>query len=169
MTMLMEGNLQITFPRGVNARKFDDKSSHGLSHCMKAVDFMVELTDRVLFVEIKDPEHPLARREERKKFVEGFLAGNLDDDLKYKFRDSFLYEWACKKINKPINYLIIVAIDALTDADLLGRTDDLKRKLPVRGPSSGKWKRQMVVDCTVFNIRAWNQFLPDYPVSRIGP
>ena len=38
MTILTEGNLQITFPQDANVRKFDDDQSHGLSHCMKAVE-----------------------------------------------------------------------------------------------------------------------------------
>ena len=54
MTMLAEEDLQITLPAAVTGRKFDDKTTHGLSHCMKAVDFIVELKDRVLFIEFKE-------------------------------------------------------------------------------------------------------------------
>ena len=100
MTTLTEGNLRITFPPAANVRKFDDESSHGLSHCMKAVDFIVELADRVLFIEIKDPEHPCARERNSSEFIDEFLDGKLDEDLKYKFRDSFLYEWACENTSK---------------------------------------------------------------------
>lgn len=46
MTVLAEDDLQITLPSGVVGRKFDDETSHGLSHCMKAVDFIVEMDDR---------------------------------------------------------------------------------------------------------------------------
>ena len=59
MTVLREGNLQITINNAIEARKFDD-ASHGLSHCMKAVDFFVELPDRYLFIEVKDPQAPQA-------------------------------------------------------------------------------------------------------------
>ena len=64
MTILTEDNLQITFPDDANVMKFDDDKSHGLSHCMKAVDFIVELEDRVSFIEIKDFEHPRAPSQE---------------------------------------------------------------------------------------------------------
>ena len=37
---LTEGDLQIIFNNPLNARKFDDPHVHGLSHCMKAVDFI---------------------------------------------------------------------------------------------------------------------------------
>ena len=168
MTTLTEGNLRITVPRGARARKFDDKASHELSHCMKAVDLIVEEADRVLFIEIKDPGHPRAKQQDRAKFVDSFRSERLDEDLKYKYRDTFLYEWATGNSDKPIHYWVIVAIDELTDADLLTRTNDLRRKLPLQGPPSGKWKRRIVADCIVFNLRTWMRHCPDFPVSRIG-
>lgn len=166
MIVLTEGNLKITIPDGT-ARKFDDKS-HGLSHCMKAVDFIIEKDDRFLFIEFKDPEHPSSKKSDKSKFVKEFLAGNIDKNLKYKYRDSFLYEWASGRANKPIYYLVLVAIESLTEADLSARTDDLKRKLPLQGPPSEIWKHQLVAGCAVFNIATWNKKLSSYPVARIG-
>ena len=59
MTVLTESDLQITINDNVvNARRFDDRPNHGLSHCMSAVDFIVELAESYLFIEIKDPQAP---------------------------------------------------------------------------------------------------------------
>ncbi len=168
MTALTEGNLRINLPDGLKSRKFDDNARHGLSHCMKAVDFIVELPDRLLFIEFKDPEHPSSKPKDRDEFVRDFLSGKLDEDLKYKYRDSFLYEWASGKPEKPVYYLVLVAFSDLTEAELLARTDDLIRKLPLEGPPSGLWKRQIVAGCSVFNLETWNKTLPQYPVERIG-
>ena len=168
MITLTEGNLRITLPHDdATARKFDD-ISHGLSHCMKAVDFVVELGDRVLFIEIKDPGHPRARPEAREVFIKKFLAAERDEDLVRKFRDSFLYEWACGRFDKPIRYWVIVAIETLTEPDLLHRTDELKRELPVLEAAPTGWARSFADDCRVFNIRSWNEALPaGYRVSRV--
>ena len=167
MTTLREGNLQITFPRDAKARKFDDGASHGLSHCMKAVDFIVEEHNRISFIELKDPEHPHAKEADRKKFIESFHSGALDEDLKYKYRDTFLYQWASGSVGKPIFYWVIVALHKLTEAELSTRTDDLKRKLPLHGPPTGKWNRPIVAGCMVFNIGTWNRHQPRFPLSRI--
>ena len=167
MTTLTEGNLRITFPPGVNVRRFDNPEPHGLTHCMKAVDFLVEDDDRVLFIEFKDPDHPRATDKARKKFIKSFKSGGLDEDLKYKYRDSLLYEWASDNAGKPIHYWILIGMDHLTEAELLARTDDLKGKLPLCGPRSGAWTRPICAGCTIFNIRTWNRNLPDFPVSRI--
>ena len=56
MTAFTEDNLQVTFNNVVQARR--DGIGHGLTHCMKAVDFIVELHDRYLFIEFKDPDNP---------------------------------------------------------------------------------------------------------------
>lgn len=166
MTTVTEGNLRITFPRNARVRKFDDEASHGLSYCMKAVDFIVDERDRMLFIELKDPDHPDAREGDRQKFVHSFLSGRLDNDLQYKYRDTWLYQWASGNIRKPIHYWVIMAIENLTDADLLVRTDDLKRKLPLRGPTTEAWT-PIVTGCMVFNIRTWNNLLPRFPLSRV--
>ena len=127
MAVIEEGSLIIEIPDALSFKKFDDGKSHGLSHCMKAVDFIVETKDRIIFIEIKDPP-PTGKN--TAKFIEELQSGRLDETLKYKYRDSFLYEWASEKINKPVYYYVIIALDKLDPASLLFRTDELKRKPP---------------------------------------
>ena len=167
MTVLREGNLQITINNAIAARKFDDEDSHGLSHCMKAVDFVVELPDRYLFIEVKDPQNPEAPSEAGNQFIQRFQSGQIDEDFKYKYRDSFLYEWAAGRADKPVHYLILIALDTLTEPLLLRRKRDMERKLPLQGPVSVPWHRPIVQACGVFNIDSWNRNLPEYPVSRL--
>ena len=168
MTVLTEGNLQLTIGSAAKARKFDD-ASHGLSHCMKAVDFIIELRDRYLFVEFKDPQSPDVPAEKRDEFVQSFQSGELDETLKYKYRDSFLYEWAKGRADKPVHYLVLIAVDSLSDAYLTTRREALERKLPLRGPKSAPWPRPIVRGCGVFNIATWNKHFPQYPVERLKP
>jgi hypothetical protein len=169
MTVLAENDLQISLPASVTGRKFDDGATHGLSHCMKAVDFIVELADRVLFIELKDPEDPKAMPKDRAEFIRKFLSGQLDADLKTKYRDSWLYEWAQGRAEKPVIYLVLMGASTLSDAELLARTDALKRQLPVTGPDARPWKKPFVAGCAVMNLAAWNKALPQFPASRVGP
>ncbi|OQB39643.1 MAG: hypothetical protein BWY06_01560 [Candidatus Latescibacteria bacterium ADurb.Bin168] len=165
MSVLQEGRLRIDVPNAVSFCKFDGPT-HGLSHCMKAVDFIVELADRYLFIEIKDPDNPASNPSDKTEFSNKLQSGKLDEDLKYKYRDSFLYRWASQQIEKPIHYYVLVSLSALGAPELLARTEQLKRKLPLNGPSSGVWKRTMVAQCAVFNIDAWNRLLA-YPITVI--
>ena len=166
MFILSEGELEFTFEGAASARKFDD-ADHGLSHCMKAVDFVVELADRYLFVEIKDPQHSRATERDSRRWVNRFTSGGLDQDLLYKYRDSFLYEWASGRADKPILYVALIALDALEPALILSRQDELNRNLPVRGPGSQPWVRPFVSGCLILNIESWNRSFPNYPVKRV--
>ena len=165
MKVLTECDLQITITDAVCARKFDD-ASHRLSHCMKAVDFIVELPDRYLFIEFKDPQNPNASKENRKDFIERFKTGCMDNDLTRKYRDSFLYEWASGRADKPVDYLVLVALDTLPTPLLRHRRRELERKLPMNGPGGHPWPRPIASSCAVFNIEMWNKQFPGYPIER---
>lgn len=160
-----EGDLQITVNNAENAWRFDGPG-HGLSHCMRAVDLIIEQAGRYVFVEFKDPFEPGSTEREQQRFLGRFQSGGLDNDLTYKYRDSYLYEWASGRANKPIHYAVLVAADELTEEFFLTRTEDLKRKLPVDVPSS--WSRSFVQGCSVFNLPLWNRYFPDFPVTRVS-
>ena len=81
---------------------------------MKAVDFNVERTDSYLFIEFKDPQDPRAKAQARKEFSRNFKRGKLDEDFKYKYRDTFLYEWAAGRVEKT---------RGLLDSDCLRQPD----------------------------------------------
>ena len=167
MIVFIEGDLEITINHEITARKFDDPS-HGLSHCMRAVDFVVELDDCYQFIEIKDPQNPGAPTGTDIQYAQTLLSGGLADDLKYKYRDSFLYEWASGRAEKPVDYLVLVALDLLSEPELSIANDMLERNLPLHGPGSQPWARPLVRSCGVFNIASWNRTFPDYPVQRLA-
>ena len=164
----IEGDLQIDIKGVVNAWKFDEPSSHGLSHCMKAVDFIVERPNSYLFIEFKDPQAPGAKGQSQQIFIQRFQSGKIDEDFKYKYRDTFLYEWASGRAAKPIHFLILVALNTLTTSELGRRTDALKKKLPLQRSKPSPWRRPFVQSCNVFNLVTWNQYNSDLPVSRLS-
>ena len=165
MPVFVEGDLQITIDDALDARRFDGPG-HGLSHCMKAVDFVIELSDRIIFIEFKDPDHPQAQYESRQEFLSDFTGRVLIEDLKQKFRDSFLYEWATGHADKPVHFAVLVGVSDLTEDVLISKTEELMRELPVSG--AGSWVRQIAHSCAVFNIESWNRFLPRFQVRRLS-
>ncbi len=162
-----EGDLRIEFTGAMDGRKFDGPD-HRLSHCMKAVDFVVELPDHYVYVELKDPQNPQVTPQDRAAFTGKLRSGKLERNLRYKYRDSFLYEWASGRADKPVDYLVLIALDTLDDAQLLTTTRSLMRSLPQRGPDARPWQREIVRGCAVFNLESWNRSLPHYPATRVG-
>ena len=165
-TTLREGELQVSLPNSVRGRKFDDET-HGLSHCMKAVDWIIDLPSQVYMVEVKDLDARGTRGcKERQKYLDELSAGQKDLDFVAKFRDSFIYQWACSRIDKPIVYLVVIACQALDDAMLLHRAKALRHKLPSGCPRA--WGRAVAEDVLVFNERTWSEHFPNFPMKRIS-
>lgn len=160
--ILAEEDLEFNFSDAVGAIKFDD-CDHALTHCMKAVDFVVELAEAYLFVEVKDPSHPSACTENTEGFRVRATNGKLRDDIVKKFRDSFLYRWAENKMEKPVHFLSLITLE---EALLNNFQDDLYRHLPFVGPV--RWARKIAESCHVINIEAWNRNFPKWPVRRLS-
>ena len=101
MSAFTEGGIRIQFPDDLSVRKFDDPQTHRRSH-MRAVDFIVDLPDRFLFIEVKEPEDKSSLKNMR--------------GLSRKFRDSFLYEWAEGRAGKRIDYIVLLVLGGRTHA-----------------------------------------------------
>lgn len=129
---------------------------------MKAVDWIIELPDHVRFIELKDPDARSAAAHQNRH---EFLSKDLTPSLTSKFRDSFLYEWACQRTEKPINYFVVIAAKSLDKAVLMTRSEALKRHLPSGKPHP--WLQSIVQNCGVFNIETWNASFPGWPLKRI--
>ena len=166
MTVFVEGNLQLTVYGAKAAWRFDG-DDHKLKHCMKGVDFVIELEDCYQFVEFKDPQYPGATKQGIGKYLQNFTAGKLDKQFQYKYRDSYLYELVFERAEKPIDYLMLIAIDTLTSALLRHRKREMERKLPLWAPGKQPLPRPFIRGCGVFNIDLWNRRFPDYPIVRI--
>lgn len=132
---------------------------------MKAVDFIIEFADHYSFIEVKDPDHTTSPSV-RAEYMGRLDGGEIDESLKYKYRDSFLYEWAAGRADKPVDYLVLIAMENLDQAQLIARQDELRRVLPADLPDDTPWKRAIVRSCGVFNITSWNETFPNSRVER---
>lgn len=151
---------EFDFTDAINVIIFDEKDKnnpnfHGLSHAMKAVDLIVELSDCYLFIEVKDFHQP-----DDYKVKDAF--SHLRESLKYKFRDTWLYRWCEDKLDKPIKYLCLLELDS---ALLIQMTKELKKQLPM-GATGPRWNQQLAMSCVVLNSKIWNQKYPEWPIKR---
>ncbi len=172
--MIIEvNNFSFNFPEAVDAFIFDEKNSqksnyHGLSHAMKAVDCIVELPNHFLFIEVKDffppDDYKLATdcHNAGKKEINKYL-NRLLETLKYKYRDSWLYRWAEKKIHKPIHYLCLLTLE---NAQISFSQKQLNHQLPIGMPSP-RWHREIAQKCLVLNLERWRKNFPQWPVQHI--
>lgn len=166
---LRERDLEIDFTDAIDAIIFDQMTAdqpgyHGVGQ-MHRVDFVVELEEAIVFVEVKDPGNPRAQAEGLAKFHGELQDGTLSDTFAAKFIDTFLYRWAEECLHKPVHYISLVTLE---DSELLPNfSDEIARKLPPMGKSVPRWKRQLAENCQVFNIELWNASFPKWPATRV--
>ena len=166
---LIEKDLSFNFINIVDGFIFDQTDArepnyHDLDN-MSKVDFIVELEDKLLFIEVKDPEYPEVSEENLQKFLTKLENGKLVNAFVNKYMDSFIYRWAEQKINKPIHYLSLVTLDS---ALLLNLTDKIISKLPPMELASARWGRPFIASCQVLNLETWNDNFPEWQVHRIS-
>ncbi len=159
----IEGDLQFDFSETVDTQRFDD-DTHKLSHCMKAVDFIVETKKNIYFIEVKDPDNPSSKNTEA--FCSKLTSGKLAKNLTGKYRDSFIYRWAENALNKPVHYIVLLAMESLDGAALLSQTENLRRNLPLIGSAS--WKKPIASSCFILSLDSWNRNFKQWPVFRIS-
>lgn len=167
--ILSEGDIQINFTDAIDALVFDQSDPrlpnyHGIRK-MTRVDFIVELTDAILFVELKDPANPKATKAGLLKFYDKLRCGELGEVFYSKFVNTFFYRWAEKKIKKPLYYINLVTI---AHEETLNLSDEIEKKLPPIGLPVDRWERPVLKNCQVFNIETWNDSFPKWPAVRIS-
>lgn len=168
--IINEKDIRFDFSSAVSAKRFDDGKKHGLTHAMmKSVDFIVEEEDRIIFVEVKDFQHPSSQPKELKKNLNKLSSESLvNHELMPKCRDSFLYEYAMNNLGKPVYYYVLIALNTLSESNLTNQTNLLWKRIPVYGLKGNPWKNKFIHGCMIMNIETWNTYLSQYPVSRIS-
>lgn len=161
MTIQVDG-FEFDFTNARNVFVFDEADStkatfHGLSHAMKAVDLVVELENDYLFVEVKDFYSP-------DEYLEGKPFNHLREDLKYKYRDTFIYRLAEERTDKPVRYCCLLTLE---NALVSRMNKEMRKQLPCGIPIS-RWQMPVAAGCVVLNEERWNKNFPKWPVRRIA-
>lgn len=165
-----EGDLCFDFSSAETVIKLDG-AAHGLSHFMKAVDFVVEWPDQFWLIEVKDPEDPAIPMEhqsnQKQCFADSLQSGTLiAENLFPKFRDSLLYLGMDRGIPaKPMRYLVLICLASLEPPQLQGLADSLYKTNWLTRPKPG-WSKHFSV--LALNLTQWNRALPHCPVTRKG-
>lgn len=169
MGRIREGTLELSYPDTISVRRFDGET-HPLSDCMKAVDWLIEEEDRLIFVEIKDPEQAVSEHaQELEAFRTRVQEGQIDMQLVQKYRDSFLYRWAEGDLKDEKWYVVLMT--GIEDALLLPLLERLKQKLPSRARTVPSWERTIADKCLVLSLEKWNVLFEShgYILQRISP
>lgn len=162
MTVLTENDLEFDFSTARSAINFDDDALHNPS-TLKRVDFISEYDDRIVFLEVKDPDIPGAAKPEA--FKTKLLSGNLIPELAGKFRDTQWFRTLSGKATKPTQYIVLIAMSSLDPALLLAKQDELRRSLPL---THREWPEQCASACVIVNLEQYRNLFGADSVRRLS-
>lgn len=162
---IQEGAIRIQIPANCKARRFDGPD-HRMEHAMKAVDFIIDTPSARIFLEVKDPD-AAKKPDTSKSYIQRLKAEQVDTELIYKYRDSWIYLYASKKIRKsPCYYFVLLGLETISTESMMTRRDALRRRTSLEGPD-GIWTKPFVDQILVFNLESWNRSFPQFEAIRI--
>lgn len=139
---------------------------------MKFVDLVIERDTDILLIEIKDPSHSRSRDKERNAYLKR-LADNsvLSQELTPKARDSYLYLHLMERDKKPFKYVVLLGLDAFDPNAQKAIMTGFKDRLlsDIREESFEAWRRKHIADCVVLSVDSWNQYFPNWSLTRVLP
>ncbi|MBF0445657.1 MAG: hypothetical protein HQL68_08705 [Magnetococcales bacterium] len=167
--ILVENDLRFDFTRAIKATHID-KPNRAESECSAIVDFIVELPEELLYIEVKDPGNVATSQEDFQNFFNKFKSKELSKTLAKKCRDTFFSEYVMDHIEKPIYFIAIVEFGNRVFPRYTSQIDKLKKclfidKLPQQSTNHRVVKNGMIMD-----VDAWNMHskLKQFPISRIN-
>lgn len=162
MTTVQEFDLELTFQEANRVIHFDNAAYHGASTA-KRVDFIAEYEGRDIFIEIKDPDDPAAKKPEA--FEKKLKSGELVQSLSGKFRDTLFFRSIQGKGDREIIYIALISMEKLDSALLLAKQDELRKSIPL---SHDDWERDCATSCIVLNVAQWKNKFGDQSLRRIS-
>lgn len=163
---LMKEKIEFDFPKASELLNFDndDRNSpdyHGLSHCMKAVDVVSQFEKYQLWIEVK--EFPQAKVEafhadpDKKGSKHDKSLSDYLNDVKLKFRDTYLYRRCEKKNDLPV---VFVFLTNFPD-DLCNICQSRLVSAFPAGRAVTRWQMELVHQDWVFvvNFETWKKKL----------
>ncbi len=163
MKTLQEEDLLFDVSSAINAEKFDDDAIHGADSTMKRVDIIIEEKNKVIFLEVKDPDIPGATNPEKLK--QNLQGGNLIPELAGKYRDSLLFTHFRGGFDKPIHYVVLISMASLDDALILNKTDVLRSAIPI---SHQQWNQDCADSCVILKLDTYKKVFGDHSVWRVS-
>jgi hypothetical protein len=155
-----DGDLYFDFPEADSQEPFDDEATFGTT-TIQPVDFIVDIDERYVFIEVKDHDNPVAKNQQA--ILAKLRDGRLIRKLAGKYRDSrFFFEFQ-QRSPKPVHYVVVLSWAAVDNALLLAKTEELKLAIPI---SHASHRLSCLDQCIILNLEQFKKRFGDGCVWR---
>lgn len=147
---LKEGQLEFDFD-DVAAERMDTQTRMHNLKGMKLCDFLIELPDGLLLVEVKNSQQVSEDPREQERTLNNTVhTSRIENDLVPKARDTYTYLHLMDRIgSKSLDYVVFLGLNLVPrdHQTLLTAKEKLMRRL--RQEDTHAWKRQYICECAV--------------------
>lgn len=162
MSIISTDGFEFNLPNAIDVYKFDsqdvnDPHYHGFSQ-MKAVDIVAEFNNEFLFIELKDYFN-------KKNNVPTSPKQSFQEDLKYKARDSYLFQLCHQRVDKPIVYVCV--LEHLDAAMMMHLSKVLGKMIPDMTSLPKGWLKSFIKTTIVVDSSEWNTKLGKWGSVRV--
>ena len=157
-----ESGFRFDFTNCLSAYKADSITYHDLS----AVDFVVETSDNVIFIEVKNPDHPKSTAHSRKVFLNDLETNVYPYLISDKYKNVMLRTWARGEVfSKPIICVLLLEFGALRGTDREKLHEKIFNRLPLslNKPEFGNKKHFE----KRFDLLSFNEFCSTFPMISV--
>ena len=123
-----ESGLVFDFTSAKDVKKADKPNVQGLS----AVDFIVEINNEYIFIEVKNPDNIYANDVQRQEFLSELNLDKYPLKMAMKFKDTLLKEVVSgKTFEKPVTYLILLQFTSFDANQRLILLNKIREHIPL--------------------------------------
>jgi len=125
--VFIESGYSFDFSKSISAYIADKPTYNDLA----AVDFVVEITEYFLFIEVKNTDNPKATQAARSKNYQDLLGSEFPYKMGNKYKDILLCNWVRgKSFNKPIKCIFVLNYKAFSNSDRAKLKEKISNRIP---------------------------------------
>ena len=159
-----EGDIELNFAGALSVDKLD-ASGRRMPIGMKLVDFVVEESERLLLVEVKDPSQTAAAPQMRADFREKMKDRSLiDATIAPKARDSYCFLHLMSRATKPCFIVFLLGVRNMPREPALILTLQQRLKARIQQEADTPWVRQYATGVVILTEDNWANWFPAYPL-----
>ena len=161
--IITESGYTFDFSDSLDAFKANCISFHDLS----AVDFVVETENKVLLIEIKNPDNKKATKESREKFFNDLENDFYPYKIGAKFTNMLLRKWVAGSFyNKPIIFIFILEFKNLNPGERRRLEERISQRLPFSLNNPDFKAKEVLEDFELLSIEEFCEKYPQFSVKE---
>jgi len=142
---------------------------HGGIHDLADVDFVIDTTENLLFIEVKNPLHEKSTSKRQADFAEKIDGDAFPYQMGNKFKDTLLRRWACNEsLEKPIVCIFILELPSLSKTEIGKMKNKIHNRIPFSLNKAQFLNRRLFDKFYIMTVDKFRNEFPQFTVTEVN-